>query len=213
MSITTLLIIATATISVASFERERIAPESMQRPEWNAKLKFNAYLVWHKRQYYRLLSHGLVHANLWHLLFNMMTLYFFGDFVEQCLSAITTPGTGKLLYIVLYVSALIVSSSLDLARHKDNIGYNAVGASGAVSAIIFASIIFNPMNGIGILFIPVRIPGYIFGLLYLAYCIVMDRKNIDNIGHSAHLMGAVYGLAFPILVNTKCIDIFLSYFK
>ncbi len=198
---TTLLIIATSVVSVAAFERGSIMPESLQRPEWTSQFRFNAYLVWHKHQYYRMLTHGLVHADYWHLVFNMLTLYFFGDFVDACFQSVFDTGAGRAMYLTLYVTALAASSSVDLMRHKDNPGYNAIGASGAVSAVLFAAIFFNPTMKISLMFIPIPTPGWLFGILYLAYCFYMDKRGLDNIGHSAHFMGAVYGFLFPLLIT------------
>lgn len=178
--------------------RQNIMPESMQRPEWMGKLCFNASRVWHGKEYLRLLSHGLVHADLLHLAFNMFTLYYFGKFVEEVYSML--PG-GRLLYLVLYVTALAVSSSVDLVRHKDHPGYNAVGASGAVSAVLFASILLAPTNGIMIFLIPIPIPAWLFGILYLGYCFYMARRGGDNIGHTAHAVGAVYGFLFLLIIK------------
>lgn len=210
LSTSILLIIATVVFSLAAFERGSIMPESLQRPEWMAKLRFNAYLVWQKRQYYRMLSYGLIHADYWHLLFNMLTLYFFGDFVESCFIVVLGAQAGTITYIIMYVTALAVSTSVDLVRHKDNPGYNAVGASGAISAVIFAAIFFNPTMRISLLFIPIPTPGWLFGILYLAYCFYMDKRGMDNIGHSAHFVGAVYGFIFPLLIRPSLIDVFLK---
>ena len=172
------------------------------------RLEFNAWQVWHRKEWYRLFSYGLVHAGWGHLFFNMLTLYFFGSVVEQYFGAAFGEGTGVILYVVLYVSALAVSSLWDLFKQKDNPGYNAVGASGAVSAILFASILFEPKMGIYIYLIPIPVPGYIFAPLYLLYCWYMARRNMDNIGHSAHFWGAVYGLVFPLACRP---DIFLHF--
>lgn len=201
ISTSTLLIIGTAVVSLAAFERGNIMPESLQRPEWMGKMRFNAFLVWHKRQFHRMLTYGLVHADYWHLFFNMLTLYFFGDFVEGCFRMVFGMRAGTLIYVSMYVSALAVSTSIDLVRHKENPGYNAVGASGAISAVIFAAIFFNPTMRISLLFIPVPTPGWLFGILYLAYCFYMDKRAMDNIGHSAHFVGAVYGFLFPLIIK------------
>lgn len=208
ISTSTLLIIATVVVSLAAFEQGNIMPESLQRPEWTGKMRFNAFLIWHKRQYYRMWSYGLIHANYWHLIFNMMTLYFFGDFVDMCFQSIFSPTIGKILYITMYISALAISTSVDLVRHKDNPGYNAVGASGAVSAVIFAAIFFNPTMKISLLFIPIPTPGWLFGILYVIYCYYMDKRANDNIGHSAHLAGAVYGFLFPLITKPSLIESF-----
>lgn len=209
LTTSTLLIIATSVISVAAFENGSIMPESLQRPEWTGRLKFNAYQIWHGRQYYRMLSYGLVHADYWHLIFNMLTLYFFGDFVESCFRQVLDVGAGTAVYLLMYVTALAVSTSVDLVRHKEHPGYNAVGASGAVSAVIFTAIFFNPTMRISMLFIPIPMPGWLFGILYLLYCYYMDRRGMDNIGHSAHFVGAVYGFMFPLLVRPSLIELFV----
>ena len=210
ISTSTLLIIGTVVISLAAFERGSIMPESLQRPEWMSKFRFNAYLVWQKRQIYRLFSYGLIHADYWHLLFNMLTLYFFGDLVEAYFCVSFGMKAGILIYVLMYVSALAVSTSVDLYRHKDNPGYNAVGASGAVAAVIFAAIFFNPTMRISLLFIPIPTPGWLFGILYLAYCFYMDRRGMDNIGHSAHFVGAVYGFLFPMMIKPSLIEVFTT---
>ncbi len=174
------------------------------------KLVFNAYSVWHRKEWHRMLTHGLVHGGWGHLFFNMLTLYFFGKVVEQYF-ALTFGGTlGCVLYIVLYVSAIAVSSVWDLVKFRNDWNYNAVGASGAVSAILFASILFEPKMGIYIYLIPIPVPGYIFAPLYLLYCWYMAKRNMDNIGHTAHFWGAVYGLVFPLICRPEFFRHFLS---
>ena len=173
-------------------------------------LKFSAWNVWHRKRWYQMISYGLVHGGWGHLLFNMLTLYFFGDVVEHYFGAAFGPGTGVILYILLYVSALALSTIGDLVKYRDDPYYSAVGASGAVSAILFASILFEPKMGIYMYFIPIPIPGYIFAPLYLLYCWWAARRNMDNIGHSAHFWGAVYGLVFPLVCNPQIIHHFLS---
>jgi len=172
-------------------------------------LEFNAYAVWHRRQWYRLLSYGLVHAGWGHLLFNMIALYCFGRVVELHFGEMFGTTTGVVLYVILYVSALAVSSIADLVKYRNEPYYNAVGASGAVSAILFASILFEPRMGIYIYLIPIPIPAYIFAPLYLLYCWYMNRRGTDHIGHSAHFWGAVYGLLFPLACNTQLVRFFL----
>ena len=174
------------------------------------RLKFSAYDIWHRRKWYRMLSYGLIHGGWGHLLFNMLTLYFFGEVVEKYFGAAFGEPVGVILYVVLYVSAIAVSTIGDLVKYRDDPYYSAVGASGAVSAILFASILFEPKMGIYIYFIPIPIPGYIFAPLYLLYCWWAARKNADNIGHSAHFWGAVYGLVFPLLLRPDLIVHFLS---
>ncbi|MBQ9212993.1 MAG: rhomboid family intramembrane serine protease [Bacteroidales bacterium] len=211
MTITTLIIIATCVFSAAAFQNEGLVPESFRRPEWTDKYKFNAYLISHEKQYYRFFGYGFVHAGIWHLAFNMLTLYFFGGYLESAFSYVSeSDKIGKIWFLILYITALPVSVLLDYFRHKNHSYYNAVGASGAVSAVLFAVIFFNPSIPINFMFIPIPIPGWLFGILYLAYCVYMDKKGIDNIGHSAHFMGAVYGLIFPVLTKPSNINIFLQ---
>ena len=198
--ITLVIIVITATVSILCFSRQ---------DAFN-KLKFSAYQVWHRRQWHQMLSYGLVHGGWGHLLFNMITLYCFGRIVEQYFSAAFGASTGPVLYAVLYVSAIAVSTVGDLIKFRDDPSYSAVGASGAVSAILFAAILFEPKMGIYIYLIPVPVPAYIFAPIYLVYCIVMARKNVDNIGHSAHFWGAVYGLLFPLLLRPDIFTHFLN---
>ena len=200
MSATLIIIIATSLVSILCFTGT-LPFDS---------LKFSAWDVWHRKRWYQMLSYGLVHGGWGHLLFNMLTLYFFGDVVENYFQAAFGPGTGIVLYLLLYVSAIAVSTIGDLVKYKDEPHYSAVGASGAVSAILFASILFEPKMGIYMYFIPIPIPGYIFAPLYLLYCWWAAKRNMDNIGHSAHFWGAVYGLVFPLICNPQIFHHFLS---
>ena len=172
-------------------------------------LKFNAYGVWHRGQWHRMLTYGLVHGSWGHLFFNMLTLYFFGTVVEQYFQAAFGSSSGIILYVVLYVSAIAVSTIGDLIKYRNAPGYNAVGASGAVSAVLFASILFEPKMGIYIYLVPIPVPGYIFAPLYLLYCWYMAKRNMDNIGHTAHFWGAVYGLLFPLVCRPDIFHHFL----
>ena len=177
------------------------------------KLIFNAYQVWHRKEWYRMLTSGIIHSGWGHLFFNMLTLYFFGRVVEQYFSAAFGGVLGAVLYVMLYVSALAISSLGDLVKYRDNWNYNAPGASGAVSAVLFASILFAPKMGIYIYLIPIPVPGYIFAPLYLLYCWYMAKRNMDNIGHTAHFWGAVYGILFPIICKPDVLSFCLSQFN
>ena len=198
--ITIVIILITAAVSIYCFSRTTALN----------RLKFSAYSVWHRRQWHRMLSYGLVHGGWGHLVFNMITLFCFGRIVEEYFSVAFGATSGPVLYVVLYVTALVVSTIGDLLQFRNDPYYSAVGASGAVSAILFASILFEPRMGIYIYLIPIPIPAYIFAPLYLIYCIVMARKNVDNIGHSAHFWGAVYGLVFPLLLRPDIFTHFLA---
>ena len=198
--ITLIIIAVTAIVSILCFTGTVNINDMM----------FNAANVWHRKQWYRMLSYGLVHSGWGHLFFNMLTLYFFGTVVEQYFGAAFGGTVGIVLYIVLYVSAIPVSTVGDLIKYKDSPGHNAVGASGAVSAVLFASILFEPKMGIYIYLIPIPVPGYIFAPLYLLYCWYMAKRNMDNIGHTAHFWGAVYGLVFPLICRLDIFNHFLS---
>lgn len=206
--ITYAIIILTCLVSIPAFNNRKLF----------AKALFNPYLVKTNKQWYRFFSHALVHADWMHLFFNMFVLYSFGTILEDHLFPFIFPGFKSTLnYILLYVGALIASSIPGFEKYKNQPHYNAVGASGAVAAVVFAGILINPMQGIGFIFIPFPIPGFIFGGLYLLYSWYMAKKGNDNIGHDAHFWGAVFGFAFTGLLKPilflNFIDQLKSYFS
>ncbi|HOF16486.1 MAG TPA: rhomboid family intramembrane serine protease [Bacteroidales bacterium] len=167
-------------------------------------LSFNAYAVAHRRQWYRVLSYGFIHANWVHLLVNMFVLWMFGGLLEKTYVYLFAT-KGYFMYLLLYLSSIVVATMGDLKQYKDDYNYHAVGASGATSAVIFAGILLYPMQKIYIFFIPIGIPAFIFGILFLIYSAYMSRRNIDNIGHNAHFYGAVYGFFFTLMFDYKLI--------
>jgi membrane associated rhomboid family serine protease len=187
MTITLIIAITTCLVSIGGFSNEKIKNDLIFYPPFI-----------NRGQVYRFITHGFIHADIMHLAFNMIALYSFGEVVEVVFSFPNIFGTnGKLVYLLLYFSALIVASLPDYIKHRTNYYYRSLGASGAVSAVIFSSILFNPTAGIGFAFIPgIRIPGYIFAILYLIISTVLAKRAQDNIGHSAHITGAIYGLVF-----------------
>jgi membrane associated rhomboid family serine protease len=192
-SITITIIIITSLVSFAAFNREKVKEDMLF---WPAEIKS-------QKQYYRFLSYGLIHADLIHLVFNMMTLYSLGERLERySFSQYYIFGDkAKIFYLVLYVTAIVISTIPDYFKHKDDFSYRALGASGAVSAVVFASIMIDPKLSLGILFIPIPIPGYIFGILFLGISAYLAKKGAGNIGHGAHFTGAVYGLLFTIIAT------------
>jgi len=169
---------------------------------------FNPYIIEKRKQYYRFITAGFIHADWMHLLFNMYALYLFGSNVEIAFKEIFQQ-LGTVLYIALYFSALIMSAMFSFYKHKENPNYNAIGASGAVSAVLFVSIILFPSQRLMIFPIPFFISSYILGPLYLWYSYYMGRKGMDNIGHDAHFFGAVWGVLFIVLLWKDALSHFI----
>jgi membrane associated rhomboid family serine protease len=173
--------------------------------ELKNKALFYPYGMTNPSQYYRFFSHGLIHADYMHLFFNMFTLYSFGKFVELYLF-------NKVEYLSLYITALAAASIFDFIKNRNNPGYAALGASGAVSAIVFASIILDPWSK-GILLFGLRflaLPNIAYAVLYLWYCVYMSRRGSDNIGHNAHLWGSLYGFAFTAVLKPELFKQFID---
>jgi len=176
------------------------------------KLQFNPYQVYHRKQWYRIISHGFLHADWTHLIVNMLVLWSFGTAVERYFMELEQMGMLKfprLIFLLYFLVGIILSSLSTLVKHRDNHHYNSVGASGAVSAIVFTSIFFAPLSKV-YFYLVIPIPGIIFGILYLVYSQYMSKKNKDNINHDAHFYGAVFGFFFPLVIDVDLINIFLN---
>jgi membrane associated rhomboid family serine protease len=195
---TLLIIIITVLFTIAAFNRSELM----------FRYNFNPYQIVHRKQWYRIFSHALLHANWEHLIINMIVLYSFGSALNRYFYIYF--GSNLIpLYLGIYVGGIIISSIYTLIKEKDNFNYNAVGASGAVSAVTFACIFFDPLSKIYFMgFIP--IPGIAFGALYLGYSYYMGKKNIDNVGHDAHFWGALYGFIFPLLLKPSLLSNFID---
>ncbi|ASK29602.1 rhomboid family intramembrane serine protease [Chryseobacterium sp. T16E-39] len=183
MNILLLVIIATSIISFIAFNNNSIFE----------KYKFNVGAIQNRKEYIRLLSAGFLHADIMHLLFNMMTLYFFGPIVME--------GFGNIGFIIVYFGSILLGNMFSLFIYQKQPWYSAIGASGGVSGILFAGIALIPDLKIYIFFIPIGIPGFIFGLLYFSYSVYMmlNPRQHDNIGHAAHLGGAFFGLVYAVI--------------
>jgi len=164
--------------------------------------KFNPYSVKHNKQIWRFFTYAFIHADFLHLFINMLVLWSFGDVVEQAYAGIFGI-RWILMYLLLYIGGIMLSVMFSFGKHKNNPGYNAVGASGAVSAVVFASILFVPTGSVYLFFIPIGIPAFIFGLLYLLYSWFAARRGRGRIGHDAHFWGAVYGIAFTLVSKPR----------
>ncbi|AZA57312.1 MULTISPECIES: rhomboid family intramembrane serine protease [Chryseobacterium] len=161
------------------------------------KYKFNVGAIRNRNEYIRLLSSGFLHADIFHLLFNMMTLYFFGPVVMQAF--------GSLGFILIYFGSILLGNIFSLFVYQRQPWYSAIGASGGVSGILFASIAMIPHLEIYMFFIPIGIPGFVFGLVYFSYSVYMmlNPNQHDNIGHAAHLGGAFFGLVYAVAVQPQ----------
>lgn len=155
--------------------------------------------------YSRFLTYGFVHASGTHMLFNMLTLYFFGAAMEKYINA----RLGAYGFALFYLLGLIASILPTYLRHRDDDQYRSLGASGAVSAVIFAYILLRPWSMLGAFFI-IPMPAIVYAVLYLGYTIWMDRRKSDNVNHSAHLWGALFGIAFLIVLDPSVIGVFLD---
>ncbi|GAB6197362.1 rhomboid family intramembrane serine protease [Lysobacter xanthus] len=144
----------------------------------------------------RLLTHGFVHADWSHLLFNMITLFFFGRLAEQVVGGIA----GPFVYLLFYLSAIVVAILPSYLRHRDDTRYRSLGASGAVSALVFAAILIDPWM---MIYVPIPIPAILYGIGYVAWSWWADRNSMDGVNHNAHLSGAIYGVLFMLLMDSR----------
>ena len=166
------------------------------------KFMLHPYSVSKGQNVYTLITSGLIHADWMHLFFNMFTFVAFAFTLERLM--------GSWQFGLLYFLGLVLSDIPTVFKHKDNFHYNSLGASGAISAVLFSFILFNPTSGIRILFIPFDIPAYIFGFLYLIYCAYASRNSRDHINHDAHFFGALTGLIFTIIFVPGIIQNFIT---
>ena len=188
------LIAATVLVSWLAFERPAL---------------LNRLILWppaieRSKQYDRLLTHGFIHADWSHLLFNMITLYFFGRVIEREISALI----GPIGFVLFYLSAIVIAILPTYLRHRHDPHYRSLGASGAVSAVLFAFILLSPWTLIIVFVLPM--PAILYAVAYVAYSIWMDRRGGDNINHSAHLSGAIYGVLFMLFMEPRIGAVFVQ---
>ncbi|GGG40135.1 rhomboid family intramembrane serine protease [Hymenobacter glacieicola] len=168
------------------------------------------YRVKRNNDYYRFITSGFLHADFGHLLFNMLAFYSFSQIVETVFFGVFGPTTGLLYFLLLYLGGIVLSDVPTYLRHRDDPNYRSLGASGGVASVVFSAILFNPTAGIRIFPIPVAIPGFIFGFLYLAYSYYMGRRRGDNINHDAHFYGALYGIVLTLILIPKVGPLFFD---
>jgi len=197
--ITYIIIFITVLVSIVAMDNHSL----------KNKLMFNAYMIKHRKEWYRFFSNGLIHADWTHLAFNMFSLYMLGKYAERDYM-ILFEERGVLFFILLYAGGLAMSSIYSYEKHKNDIYYNALGASGAVSAVVFAFIVMEPTAQLGLLFIPIPIPAYLFGLIFLGVEYYMGKRSNDNIGHDAHFWGAVFGVIFTLILKPSLMAEFIG---
>ena len=183
--ITFILIGINVIFSIIGFSNKDLVSKTIMWP----------YGVKRNNQYYRFITSGFLHADWMHLFFNMFTLFFFGLTIEHRFSSEGLGG--NIAYIALYFAALIVSDIPSYLKHNNDPNYRSLGASGAVSAVVFAAIVFDPWSSI-YLYGAIKISAALYAVLFILYCVYMGRKSEDNINHDAHLWGSLFGLAFTL---------------
>jgi len=199
--LTLIIVIATSLFSYLGF----------QRPELMSRYDFSPYRITHRNEYFRFFTHAFLHVDWLHLIINMLVFYSFGRYVESNFNQLAKSGyinSGEFNFILLYVSSILISGISTFLKKRNDPYYVAVGASGAVSAILFTSIFFSPLEKV-YLYGVLPLPGIVFGILYLAYSSYMSKKAKDNINHDAHFWGAVFGMIYPVIMEPALLKGFL----
>ncbi len=198
MSYTLIIIIVTVAISAAAWNKPAIYYGFM----------FNPYQISKNGQVYRFISSGFIHDGWVHLGFNMFTFYFFGRNVEQIFTYVLG-SSGPIVFVVMYLSAIVISDLPSYFKYKDFQGYNALGASGGVSAVVFSSILYMPLSDI-CLYGFICLPGFVLGILYIIYSVYQGKSMSDNINHQAHLIGALFGVIFTVIISPGALPAFVE---
>lgn len=168
-----------------------------------SKFILHPYSLTRGEGWYTVITSGLIHRDWPHLFFNMMSYYFFAFTLETYI--------GHWQFGLLYTACLILSDLPTIAKHKEDYWYRSLGASGAISGVIFSYILFNPMSRMGMMLLPIQIPAILFGILYLVYCIYASKRSADNINHDAHFYGALAGIGITVMLNPHVILVFLHH--
>jgi len=196
-SITMIILVVTTIISFVSFNSSRLMEALIFWPP----------AISMRRQYYRFVTCGFIHADLMHLAFNMITLFYFGRGLEMYYGG--RLGLQRYYFTLLYLSAIIVANIPSYLKQRDNYNYRSLGASGAVCAVMFAFILIDPWASLMFLY-SIDVPAIIYAVLFLAYTIYMSRRGGDNVNHDAHLWGAIYGVVFTIIARPSVVNTFLN---
>jgi membrane associated rhomboid family serine protease len=201
MSITLILVVITSIISFNAFNNHTL----------RGKLIFNPYVINRNGEYHRFLTSGFIHSDFLHLLFNMFVLYMFGSHVERIYTAIFG-AIGQVLFVAMYLMGIIVSDIPTYFKNREAPYYNALGASGGVSSILFSFIIFDPISKL-YLYGLIGLPGIVWAVLYIIYSVYMGKRGQDNINHDAHLYGGLFGILFTIITVPGVIPGFFEQLK
>lgn len=200
INVTIIIIAITSLISFTAFKNAALVQKYIFYPP---ALK--------NKQWYRMLTYGFLHADLSHLIFNMFALYLFGTEIESVFIEVFGHKAGILLFVLLYFSGLFFSILPTYYKEKNNSAYRSLGASGAVSSIVFAYILVYPMSFMGIVFVPVYLPAFIFGIIYIVTSIYLDKNQHGNINHMAHISGGIYGIVFMYVVFAAFANVNIFY--
>lgn len=201
-SLTLIIIIATVIPSILAFNDQDLKMKAI----------FYPYRIKRNKELARFITSGFLHAGWLHLIVNMYVLYLFGSLLEDYFT-IVFGKMSRVYFIVMYVLAIGAANVTTFIRHRDNPAYLSLGASGAVSAILFATILFNPGMSIMFIFLPIPMPAVLIGVLYLFYSAVMANRGQDNINHEAHLYGAIFGFLFTVALKPELFEIFILQVK
>lgn len=166
------------------------------------KWVLHPYSIKNGGRYHTILTSGFLHADMPHLIFNMLTFYFFAFSLERVV------GSSK--FLIIYLGSMILADITTIIKRKDDPNYHSVGASGAIAGVIFSFILFFPTSSMYIMFLPIPIPAPLFGLIYLAYTYYSSKKSYDLINHEAHLWGSLAGIILTILVEPESLRIFIE---
>ncbi len=199
-NILTFLLIACILASLAAFNDESL----------KSKWTFSPYAVKHNNEGWRIFSHMWIHADVTHLIFNMVSLYFLGDILQFSLNFKFGTMMGQSHFFAIFMAGGLFATLIPYIRNQDNVGYRSLGASGAVSAVVFAMILWEPSMQLGLIFIPFKFPAWVFGILYLAYEFYADRKGNTGIAHDAHIGGAILGILYILVIHPEKGSDFIS---
>ena len=199
MSVTLIIVIATVLFSMQAFSNPAVFD----------KFKHSPYIEHRHKEYYRWISSGFLHVDYIHLGVNMFVFYQFGGAVESIYQGLFGAMGGSILFLLMYLTSIVAGDLITFVKHKDNAYYTAVGASGGVSGVLFAYILFNPWAEMALYgIIPFR--AIVGGVLYMAYEQWASRNSNDNIGHDAHFFGAIAGMLVTLVLEPRIFSYFIN---